>query len=542
MELEHYSIHAFLDKFDIKTDTGIPLDFREHSFMWDIYKDLSPKQAIMKAPQVTMSTCAVLKAFWVAKYLQRDLIYTLPSESDRNTFVGGKVNRLITQNPILQGWVKDKDSIEQKQVDDNFIHFRGTWSQKMAIMVPSDLNIYDEVDASKADVVEQYSTRLQHSKHKWEWFFSHPSASGYGIDRYWQRSDQKHWFIKCLECSKEQYLSWPDSIDLEREIFVCKNCKSELSDNVRRKGRWVARYKNREISGYWIPLLICSWVSAKEIIKYHKEKTEEYFYNKVLGLPYVGGGNKLTWELFAQNLTEKNLMPAKNEPLVMGVDTGLKIDYVLGGVKGLFYHAEAKDYDELDKHMETWPKMTAVIDAGGDLIGSRKFYEKWQGRVFLCHTGGDRKTMELLRWGQNEEHGNVVADRNRMIQLVVDEFRNGMIPVQGMEADWMDYWNDWNNLTRIKQFDPKTQESKGYKWVRRGRDHRAMATVYWRVGMDKFGFGGAELVGYEPKLGIPVAPTISPDQQVPAITIEGKDLVEATLEGLGDSQEDWRDI
>jgi len=540
MELENYSIHAFLDKYQIKTDTGIPLDFKNHAFMWDIYSDLSPKQVGMKAAQVTWSTCAILKSFWVAKYLQRDLIYTLPTESDRNTFVGGKVNRIIAQNPILQQWVKDKDSIEQKQVDDNFIHFKGTWTQKAAIMLPSDLNIYDEVDSSKQDVIEMYSTRLQHSRYKWEWYFSHPSASGYGVDRYWAKSDQKHWYIKCPHCNERQYLSWPESI--ENEMFVCKVCKKELSDDVRRKGEWVAKYKDREFSGYWIPLLICPWVSAKDILKYEREKTEEYFYNKVLGLPYVGGGNKLTWELFAQNLTGKKKVPAKDGQAVLGIDTGLKIDFVMGDSAGLFYHGEAKDYDELDQLMETWPRMIAVVDAGGDLIGSRKFYEKWTGRVFLCYTGGDRKTKELLKWGRGDEYGNVVADRNRMIQLVVDEFRNGRIPVHGSEGDWLDYWNDWNNLTRVKQVDPVTQEPKGYKWVRSGRDHRAMSTIYWRVGMDKYGFGGAEIMGDNIAREIRVASPIYPDGTMEAITPSGEDLVEATLEKLRDGDDDWRNL
>ena len=98
---EQHSIHAFIGKHDIKTDTGVPLDFKDHQFMWDIYRDLSPYQVIMKAAQVTMSTCATIKAFWIAKYKGMDLIYTLPTESDRNTFVGGKVNRIVAQNPIL---------------------------------------------------------------------------------------------------------------------------------------------------------------------------------------------------------------------------------------------------------------------------------------------------------------------------------------------------------------------------------------------------------------------------------------------------------
>ena len=166
MKLDELSIHGFIDIHNIKTDTGTPLDFKEHSFIWDIYSDFSPKMAIMKASQITMSTCAILKVFWLARNKGIDIIYTLPTEADRNIFVGGKVNRLITQNPILQQWTQDKDSIEQKAVGNNIIHFRGTWTSRMAIMVPSDLNVHDEIDTSKQDIIEQYSTRLQHSKLK----------------------------------------------------------------------------------------------------------------------------------------------------------------------------------------------------------------------------------------------------------------------------------------------------------------------------------------------------------------------------------------
>lgn len=543
MILSQLSIHAWLQEHGIRTDMGVPLDFKEHGYMFDIYRDFSPKQAIMKAAQITMSTCATLKSFWTAKNRGFDIIYTLPTETDRNTFVAGKVNRMIAQNPILQEWTKDKDSVEQKQIGNNFIHYRGTWTQRAAIMVSSDLNIYDEVDASKQDVIEQYSTRLQHSKHRWEWYFSHPSASGFGIDRYWQQSDQKHWLIKCSSCGKEQYLSWPESIDRERKVFQCKHCHEELKD--RRKGRWARKVgkEKAEYSGYWISLLMAPWVTAEDILRYHQEKTEEYFYNKVLGLPYIGGGNKLTWELFAKNLTNKILTSSNEEGVVIGIDTGLKLDYVIGGEYGLFFHGEAKEYAELDKLMVRWPRAIAVIDAGGDLIGSRAFQERWKGRVFLCFTGGDRKTQELVKFGQGDEYGTVVADRNRMIQLVVDEFREGRIPTQGNESDWHDYWLDWNNLTRIRVEDPITLAPKPPKWVRSGRDHRALATVYWRVGMMRFGWGGAQILGYEnPLEGIPVGPEVRSNQTIQPVTVTGEDPVQATLKRLKRGEEDdWRD-
>jgi hypothetical protein len=486
MELENISIHRFIEKNGIKNENGTPIDFYDHFFQFDPYSDLSPKQVTMKAAQIGATNKDIIKSLWVAKNLGINIIYTLPTDSDRNLFAGGKVNKIIAQNPIFQEWTKDKDSVEQKQVGESTIYYKGTWTQKAAIMVSSDLNIYDEVDASKQDVIDQYSTRLQHSKLKWEWFFSHPSSEGTGVHKYWQKSDQKHWFVKCKTCGKENFMEWPHSFDMEAQVYICKECKAPLTDDDRRFGRWVARYKKREFSGYWIPLFICPWVTAAEIIKYNNEKSEEYFFNKVLGLPYVGGGNKLTRALLFQNLTEELITPDTNERIVIGVDTGKKLHYVVGGEKGLFFYDEAKDYDEIEHLLDRWKRAIAVIDQGGDLIGSRKLRSKYPGRVYLCMFGADRKTKNLVKWGAKDENGAVTTDRNRTIQMVVDEFSDKRIALQGNENDWHEYFLHWNNLSRIKEIDDKTGEIKRKIWVRSGDDHFALATVYWRVGMSRF--------------------------------------------------------
>lgn len=486
MNLESKNIHIFLEKHGIRNENGMKLDFRDHPFMWEPYEDMSPRLAILKAAQIGFTTLAIIKTMWVAYYKGLNIIYTLPTESDRNDFVAGKVNRILAQNPVMQGWTKDKDAVEQKAVGESLIYYRGTWSQKAAIMVSSDLNVYDEVDASKLDVIEQYSTRLQHSKYKWEWYFSHPSAPETGIDKYWLKSDQKHWFVTCKECKTEQYLMWPDSIDEERRCFVCKYCFAELSDDDRRHGRWVAKYKDMPVSGYWIPLLICPWVSAKEIIDYHNDKSEEYFYNKVLGLPYIGNGNKLARHHLFQNLTSKVITPGNDERIVLGLDTGTQLYYTMGNEKGLCYYSTAKDYDEIDDLLKRFHKMVVICDQGGDLIGSRALRERWPGRVYLCTFGTDRKSKELVRWGKGDEQGHVIADRNRLIQLVTDEFIDKRIPLQGTEEDWAEYWAHWNNLARTTEIDQKTGMVKRKVWTKTGQSDFPFATVYWRIGMMKF--------------------------------------------------------
>ena len=275
-KLSEISVHAFLQEYHIKNEKGDPIDFYDHRFLFQPYSDLSPKQVYLKAAQIGASTMQVLKSLWLAKMYNINEIYTLPTESDVQDFAGGKVNPIINQNPILQQYVEQKDSVEQKRVGNATVYYRGTFTQKAAIMVSSDANFYDEVDASNQGVIEQYASRLQHSKYKWEHYFSHPSTEGYGVDKIWQLSDQKHWFIVCGSCKQEQYMSWPESVNMEG-WYQCKYCDALITDDMRRNGRWVAKYKDKEFSGYWIPLLICPWVPATEIIQKFNEKSEEYF-------------------------------------------------------------------------------------------------------------------------------------------------------------------------------------------------------------------------------------------------------------------------
>jgi hypothetical protein len=475
---------GWIKNHSIKNESGFPIEFDERGFLFDIYNDLSPFQVVLKPPQIGMTVLEVLKSMWVAKNLHKDIIYTLPTKSDVNDMAGGKVNRLIAQNPILMEWVKDHDTIEQKAIGDNIIYYRGTFTTKQAMMVASSLNVHDEVDASDPSVIEQYETRLQAKADGWRWYFSHPSVPDYGVDKYWQISDQKHWFIKCPHCKKEHYLDWPDSIDIEKRCFICKLCKGELTNEDRKNGRWIKRYEDKQFSGYWVSQLMCPWITADKILTDFKEKSADYFYNYVLGLPFAGGDSKLTQEQLFANLTHKQDAARPDERVVIGIDTGARLDFVLGNQRlGIFHQGDSTSYEELNTYMKRWPKAIAIIDAGGDFIGAQEFFEKWPDRVFKAYAGADRKSNDLTIW----DIGQVTYDLNRMWQLCVDEFRETKIPLQGTEDTFYEYWLDWRNMSRIKVEDPVTKMFKGIKWIRNGRNHRASATLFWRIGIEKFG-------------------------------------------------------
>ncbi len=278
-----------------------------------------------------------LKALWVAKKLGKQIIYTLPTQGDVQDMVGGSFNRIIAQNPILREWVKDHDTIEQKSVGDSIIFYRGTFTSKQAMMIPSGLNIHDEVDASDPAVINQYETRLQAQEDGgMRWYFSHPSVAGHGVDIYWNQSDKKEWVITCPHCTKLQILSWPESINQDNGTYQCKFCKGELDDHTRMFGQWKPTAVG-PFSGYHVSQLMLYNKTAQSIIeaKNDPHKNEQFFYNYVLGLPYVGSENKIP-----SSVVLKNVVPEVNEQgdrIIIGVDTGLPIHYVCLNKQGVFY-------------------------------------------------------------------------------------------------------------------------------------------------------------------------------------------------------------
>lgn len=556
---------AWIEYHNIKNEKGEPIEFLKHQFLIDIYNDQSDNLVVTKAAQIGLSTLEILKNFRDAERYKMDIIYTLPSDADVSIFVGGKVNRIIQNNPYLSKLTKDKDSVEQKQIGKSMVYFRGTWTKKAAIMVTADRLVHDEVDSSKLDVIADYQARLQHSKFKQTHLFSHPSVPNSGVDIQWQISDQKEWFIKCPHCGYSQMLTWNTeepkkmSINIEKRRFECKKCHKELDWHARAKGEWRARKgrENAKWSGYHISLLMAPWMTANDIIEKYEEvlkgrQTMDYFYNKILGLAYAGGGNTVTEDMIKNLVTDETNMHQGR--MVIGVDTGIALRYVYGNEQGLLGYGEMTDYmpddnnklpleQTLEYFLKRFPHSIMVIDQGGDIIGSRKLRNKYPGRVFLCFYARDRKTMQLIRWGKGDENGNVVADRNRMIQLVVDEVSDSRFKLyRGTKEDWHDYWLHWSHIYRVKEEDPSLG-TPIYKWLRNDRDDWVHATVYWRIGISKFGNSGGFVTAETDKR--PDSYIVNPEGTVDFNPEQMFGVIQSDTENewwAEDEENDWRGV
>lgn len=515
-------------KHKIKNEVGIPIDFTKRKFLWDIYNDLSPKQVLLKPPQIGATVMNALKSMYVAKKLNRQIIYTLPTQGDVQDMVGGSFNRIIAQNPILMDWVKDHDTIEQKTVGSSMIFYRGTFTAKQAMMIPSGLNIHDEVDASDPQVITQYETRLQAQEDGgWRWYFSHPSLASHGVDIYWEQSDKKEWFIKCNHCEHEQTLNWPNNINSETQEYICSSCKGVLPDSVRINGCWKPTAAG-EFSGYHISQLMLYNKSAKDIIKAFDDpqKDRQYFYNYVLGLPYISSDDRIDPTVVLKNCVD--VVNPQESRTIIGADTGHGIHYVLLNKDGVFYYDHAtnitasKDpYDVIKGHLDKFKKSIAVFDQGGDLIGVRKLQAEYPGRVFLVFYRKDRKSVELSQWGEDYEYGKVQVDRNRMMTLVVEQMRDiGRVKLNGTRDEWSEFASHFGNMYREKLFVKETKEKDNkelygaeYVWKRNGPDHYCHALLYAIVGLQRYGGELAKIVGEDDWAGAPKGRIVGAQQE-----------------------------
>lgn len=242
--------------------------------------------------------------------------------------------------------------------------------------------------------------------------------------------------------------------------------------------------------------------TAEDIINSFNDpmKDQQFFWNYVLGLPYVGSENKIEPDVVLRNLSDR--ANSQDDRVIIGVDTGLPIHYTILNKEGVFYYGTCKPpsdtydpYDTLEGLLKRFPRSILVSDQGGDLVGIRRLQAKYTGRVFLCYYRKDRKSKEMIKWGEHEEFGTVIVDRNRMIQLIVEQMRDtGRIVLNGTREDWKTFASHFGNIYRTAKETPFGVE---YIWERNGPDHYVHALLYGLVGLDKFAEAKASIIGQE---------------------------------------------
>jgi hypothetical protein len=474
----------------IANEKGSPMSFDDRKYLIDIYNDLSPEQVFQKGAQMGITTLVAVKNIWKADTDNISSIFTMPTDSEVRIFSQMRLKSIINSCERLKREFDDVDNVSVKRLKNSSLYFKGTWSESQAISVPSDLNIHDELDFSRPNVIELYEERLTASKLKWKWLLSTPTIPDYGINEYFKRSTQKHWLVNCPACNKQTDIDFFKDIkkdDAGRHYYACRHCGKELED--RNSGQWIEMNPGAKIVGYWIPQTIAQWISADTLIeKYERAKKrgkEKEFFNFNLGLPFSQGLAVLNRELILRQVKDYRL--GAGSGCVMGVDQGdlLHVEIrqpesILSGGK-IVYIGIVDSFEKLDELMKLYGISVCVIDALPNKHSARQFRDRFPGRVFLSYYN-ERDNADSFEESKKDP-GALLLDRNDTLDNSANVWINGDIALPAYSGLTEIFIEHMSNMAKVETVNKYGQ--KKYSWEKTGEDHFRHADNYCNVALSK---------------------------------------------------------
>ena len=468
---------------------GRPFSFDGHEYLRTIYDDTAPHVVLSKAAQIGGTTWAVLRSLHAC--LQGlNVIYFFPTRTDVLEFSKSRVTPLLQENPFLSKLMNDTDTAGLKRIGEAHLYLRGMQSTVGMKSVPADMVVFDELDETSPAAKAMARERLAHSDYKRVIELSNPSLPDYGVDEQFQKSDQRHWTLKCPACgrwtapAKEFPAKLGEEVKIIRQdedgqsYLACPGCGEALDLS---EGEWVADFPDRSIHGYRISQLFSSKVDPGEILEeYRTTRFPDRFFNLKIGVPWADLERRLD-ETSVLSLCgdEPMLEKAQTGSYAMGVDTGKLLHVVIlrnasrNEKRHLVHLAVCKDFEDLDNLMSAFRVTRCVIDGLPETHATRAFAGRHRGQVFLCFFNHSQRgapkwdregqIMQVNRTEALDASRTAVREKQLILPRcspVIEAF------ARNMAAD-----------AKVLEEDLETGVKK-YRYVKTGENHFSLAFTY----------------------------------------------------------------
>nr|BDD45670.1 hypothetical protein 18 [Desulfobacterales bacterium] len=463
---------------------GRPFTYDRHEYLIEPYRDTHPHQVELKAAQLGLTSKAMLRVVYGARHGGfRGILYLFPSKSDVTDFSKGRIDPLIHDNPETIGkWLQDTDSANIKRIWNAFLYLRGMKSRVGLKSIPIDLTVFDELDEAPQNAVDMAVERMAHSEFREILKLSNPTLPDYGIDKAFQDTDQRYWLLKCEKCGGHTCLedTFPACLKTVsgRVIRACQKCDSELDPSI---GQWVAKKPAVEDKrGYHYSQLFSHYVDPAEIL--HQFRTTNNltdFYNLKIGNAYVEAENRLSVEEILKLCGGIGIADQDRGPCYMGVDQGKDLHVVIGRNHseraGQVIHLGVyRDWEELDRLMESFGVNRCVVDALPETRNARSFAERFRGKVFLNYYNEHQKGS----YAWNEKELIVSCNRTESLDASHRVVMDQSIIIPRVCEITREFAKHLHNVAKKLEENEETG-TKRYVYVRLGADHFRHAFNYF---------------------------------------------------------------
>lgn len=447
-----------------------------------------------KGAQMCLTTSIFINAIHACKYRKYDqnIMYMMPTKTAVERLSQTSFDPIFQYNP----WIMSKGDTNTtmcREINGRSIVMVGAQPKKVGgtstkdsdnlRSIPCDEIDRDEIDLMDMDMAYQSKQRLKRSRFKIERNFGTPTFPDYGIDRFYEESDQGKWQIKCRSCGKYTCLgeTFPDCIIKVDSGWIrsCIHCHKEIFVV---DGDWVTEYPDRREAGFWVSGLLSPMADLDDYMYeyHHIEGTKmSEFMRSTLGIATTEAENQLDEVVVLSRCSpHQNEMISTGET-AMGVDIGKKIHVVVGIKTGresydIVNISELNDLRELHDLALKMNVHNCVIDSGPHDFG------------VLDHQRTEPYTINLCQYSEqmpgrpkyNSTEGLVKCNRNEWCDKVHTTFVQNRITIPRESLAIKEYARQMTKTAKIIITNPDTGLKKP-RWKKLGPDHYFHATLYF---------------------------------------------------------------
>ena len=515
-------------------------------FLQEPMDDTHPWKSEQKARQLGLSENSARACVWFAdQHNFTKQVYVFPTDGQVKDFSRTRMSEVLEDSPYLLKRMNidpvtrkridkstdDVDNVKLKKIGKSFIFFRSGATAKAGEGIDCDVVYFDEIDRMRSDIQVAFNETLSASPYGWRRDISTPSLPGVGVNASFQKSDQRHWFMKCPHCghyftlvldyphsieevTAQSKRSYPDIIhELDTHCYVCVKCKRPVSTQTRVMGFWHPLYpENTRIRGYQLTQMVAPWISATKMMnKLEDYKLEQLFMNYVIGLPYLGDNILLTDsdvdKCVDRSITDINALTLDN--VVIGGDWGneswqialmpyngkvLVLDLLKITDRDKITNDENPHIIRSVQFFRKWRATNGVYDAGYGKDRNFALLREFPGRIYSCFYPAnimDATKDFSNRW--QEESNKVSVDRTMTLKIAVKKFIDNEVVIPEWVAASPLYEQFRKHLTNLVSIKDISEDAKGVETITErigclpGGDHFGHAWNYGIVALDKVG-------------------------------------------------------
>mgnify|MGYP002622366374 CR=1 FL=1 len=420
---------------------GEPMDFSKFPHIRELYNTVDPVIVLQGSVQSFKTEWGIIDHFSAA-YCGLAVFFVLPKFEMRNTFVQNRVDRCIQEVDTYKQLVGSAsfDNMAMKGFGKGVIKYVGSNVLADFREFPADIIYVEEVDDCSMENIKYAVDRTRASHYQFRRYLGNPKIAGEGINKYFQESDQREWYVPCTQCGEHSPMdSFPTlakalhdrhgnvinyrlsdeewEVGCGRDIYCkCPKCGDGNLDRSSQDGKWVRENPESNITGYHFSML-CSlintvagmWDRFKEAL--NDPTSLQHFFNSDLGLPFSPEGNKITSAVLDRCVEKDyNLVIHPDRafiqddchpgPCSMGIDVGANFDVRISyleprGVRRMVFVGKLRSLDEAHELIDRYHVEKCVIDSMPETTLAHDFQFSASCDVWTCRyhvkEGGDQK-------------------------------------------------------------------------------------------------------------------------------------------------------